>query len=199
MKRRTVKAILCAALMALTLSMTACGGSDDASKGADAAAEEEAAPETEAPEEEAAPETEAPEEEAAPANEEAEAPEEEAAPEEGAESAGGETLEDYLNSTPGAMEAIEAEIAGAGDESMTVEAEVKGNDFTFNFTIVDASMITDDVSEKLETGLDATASIFEEMAGQMDEEMGQEGTVTIVIRYLDPDGNVLAERNFKAQ
>ena len=72
MKRRAVKAILCAALMALTLSMTACGGSDDAAKGADTAAEEEAeapAPEEEKEEEAAeepeaeAPEAEEPEEE----------------------------------------------------------------------------------------------------------------------------------------
>lgn len=179
MKRRTVKAILCAALMALTLSMTACGGSDDASKDAEVTAEEEA------PEEEE--------------KEEAEAPEEEAPEEEEAESAGGQTLEEYLDSTPGAKEAIEEQIAGAEDESMTVTAEVKGNDFIFNFTITDESMITDEVSAQLETGLEATASIFEQMAGQMDEVIEQEGVVAIVIRYLDPDGNILAEGSFKAQ
>ena len=42
MKRRTVKALVCATLMAMSLSMTACGGSDDAAKGADAATEEAA-------------------------------------------------------------------------------------------------------------------------------------------------------------
>lgn len=184
MKRRAVKAILCAALMALTLSMTACGGSDDAAKGADTAAEEEA--EAPAPEEEK-------EEEAA------EAPEAEEPEEEEEAEATGDTLEDYLNSTPGAMEAIEEQIAGAGEEGLSVKAEVKGNDFTFNFTVEDASLLTDDAPAQLEAGLDATASIFEQMAGQMDEVIGQKGTVQFVIRYLDPDGNVLAERGFKAQ
>lgn len=74
MKRRTVKTLFCAALMALTLSMTACGGSDDAAASADAATEEAATEEAPAAEEEA------PTEEAAPEGEEA--PAEEAAPEE---------------------------------------------------------------------------------------------------------------------
>ena len=189
MKRRAVKAILCAALMALTLSMTACGGSDDAAKGADTAAEEEA--EAPAPEEE--------KEEEAAEEPEAEAPEAEEPEEEEEAEATGDTLEDYLNSTPGAMEAIEEQIAGAGEEGLSVKAEVKGNDFTFNFNVEDASLLTDDAPAQLEAGLDATASIFEQMAGQMDEVIGQKGTVQFVIRYLDPDGNVLAERGFKAQ
>lgn len=138
MKTRAVKSVLCAALMALTLTMTACGSPDN--------------------------------------------------------------LEDYLNSTAGAMEAVEEEIAGASQDGMSVTADVKGNDFTFNFTIEDASLITDGVSEQLDAGLEATASIFEEMAGQMDTEAGLDsGSVQIIIRYLDPDGNVLAERGFKAQ
>lgn len=49
MKRRTVKALVCATLMAISLSATACGGSDDAAKSADAATEEAAPAEEEAP------------------------------------------------------------------------------------------------------------------------------------------------------
>lgn len=171
MKRRAVKSVLCAALMALTLSMTACGGSDDAAK--DAATEEQ--------------------EEAS--EEEAEEPEEEKAAE-----ATANTLEEYLNSTDGAMEAVEEQIAGSNGDGMSVSGEVKGNDFTFNFTIEDASLITDDTAAQLEAGLDATASVFEEMAGQMDDEVGLDrGSIQVVIKYCDPDGNVLAERGFKAQ
>ena len=47
MKRKTVKTILCAALLTIAMSATACGGSDDAAKSADTAAEtpvEEEAP-----------------------------------------------------------------------------------------------------------------------------------------------------------
>ena len=138
MKRRTMKSVLCAALMVLTMSMTACGGADD--------------------------------------------------------------LEDYLNSTDGAMEAVEEEIAGASQDGMSGSSEVKGYDFTFNFTIVDASLVTDDTTAQLEAGFDATASLFQEMAGQMDDEAGlDKGSVQIIIKYLDPDGKVLAERGFKAQ
>ncbi len=138
MKRRTMKSVLCAALMVLTMSMTACGGADN--------------------------------------------------------------LEDYLNSTDGAMEAVEEEIAGASQDGMSVSAEVKGNDFTFNFTIEDASLVTDDTTAQLEAGFDATASLFQEMAGQMDDEAClDKGSVQIIIKYLDPDGKVLAERGFKAQ
>lgn len=191
MKRKAVKAILCAALMALTLSMTACGGSDDASKGTDAATEEEA----EAPEEEKEePKAEEPEAEEPEAEEpEAEEPEEEET------NASGQTLEEYLNSTPGAMEAVEAQIAGASGDGLSVTSEIKENDFIFNFTIEDASLVTDDAAVQLEAGLDATESVFEQMAAQMDEAIEQEGAVQIVIKYLDPDGNVLAERGFKAQ
>lgn len=192
MKRKAVKAILCAALMALTLSMTACGGSDDANS-ADVATEEET-------KEEEKEEVEEPKEEEKEAEEpKAEEPEEVEEPEEEESTAGGETLEDYLNSTPGAKEAIEEQIAGASQEGMSVTAEVKGNDFIFNFTIEDESVLTDDAPTQLEAGLEATASIFEQMAGQMDEVIEQEGVVQIVIKYLDPDGNVLAERGFKAQ
>ena len=194
MKRRAVKSVLCAALMALTLSMTACGGSDDAAKDAATEEQEEASEEeAEKPEEEAPEEAEKSEEEAP--EEEAEEPEEEKAAE-----ATANTLEDYLNSTDGAMEAVEEQIAGSNGDGMSVSGEVKGNDFTFNFTIEDASLITDDTAAQLEAGLDATASVFEEMAGQMDDEVGLDrGSIQVVIKYCDPDGNVLAERGFKAQ
>ena len=48
MKRKTVKTILCAALLTLAMSATACGGSDDGTKNADAAVAE-APVEAEAP------------------------------------------------------------------------------------------------------------------------------------------------------
>ncbi len=186
MKRKAVKAILCAALMALTLSMTACGGSDDAAKGADAATEEEA---KEPEEEKEEPKAEEPAEEP---EVEAEEPEEET-------EASGETLEDYLKSTPGVMEAIEEQVGGSGADGLSVTAEVKGNDFTFNFTIEDASLITDETVALLESELDANASYFEETVAQMDEVIEQEGAVQFIIKYLDPDGKVLVEKAYKAQ
>lgn len=176
MKRKTLKALFCAALMALTLSMTACGGSD-AGKGADAATEEETA-----------------EKEEEPAKEEEAEKEEEPAEE---ESSGEMTLEEYLAATPGAEDELKNELAGAGDETMSAEAEVKGNDFILSFIIKDESLVTDDLGSQLDVGLEAAASVFETAAAQFDELIEQKGAVTLVIKYIDPDGNVVAERNFK--
>ena len=60
MKRKSLKLIACAAVMAMTLSVTACGGSDDAAPAAETEAEAEDTTEAEAePEAEEAPEAEA--------------------------------------------------------------------------------------------------------------------------------------------
>ena len=52
MKRRSLKFIACAAIMAMSLSVTACGGSDDAAPAAETEAADDAA-ETETPAEDA--------------------------------------------------------------------------------------------------------------------------------------------------
>lgn len=201
MKRRTVKALVCTALMALSLSVTACGGSGDAASGADAATEEAAPAEEETPAEEAAPaEEETPAEEAAPAEEETpaeEAPAEEETPD--AEAGSGETLEDYMNAVPDAKKQIEDEIASAEQQGMSVAVDIKGNDMIFTYTYEDASQITDDTPAQLDAVTEAMGSVYEMMAEQMDQAMGVEKTVSIVVRYLDPDGNVLSESSFKAQ
>lgn len=186
MKRRTVKALVCATLMALSLSMTACGGSDDAAKGADAATEE-AAP---AAEEEAPAEEETPAAEEAPAEEEAPA----------ADAGSGMTLEDYMNSTPDQKKQFEEEMAASAQDGISIAVDVKGNDFTYIYTFEDESLITDEVKSNLKTGLEATASVFAMMAEQMDEAIGADkGTVTIIVKYQDASGNVLEEGSFHAE
>lgn len=181
MKRRTVKALVCATLMAMSLSMTACGGSDDAAKGADAATEE-AAP---AAEEEASAEEETPAaEEEAPA----------------ADAGSGMTLEDYMNSTPDQKKQFEEEMAASAQDGISIAVDVKGNDFTYIYTFEDESLITDEVKSNLKTGLEATASVFAMMAEQMDEAIGADkGTVTIIVKYQDASGNVLEEGSFHAE
>lgn len=109
------------------------------------------------------------------------------------------TLEDYMKESPEARQELEAEMEAASGDQMDVTAEVKENDFIFSFTIKDESILTDDIGSILEAGLDATSSIFSEAAAALDKEMGKEGVATVVIKYLDPDGNVLAERSFKAE
>ena len=198
MKRRTVKALVCATLMAMSLSMTACGG-DDAAKGADAATEEAAPAEEEAPVEEETPEEEAPAEEETP--EEAPAEEETPAAEEevpALEPGSGKTLEDYLNEVPEQKQQLEESIAAQAEEGVSIAVDVKGNEFTYIYTIEDASAITDEMKENIKNGLETTASVFEMMAESLDKAVGEPGAVTLVVRYQDADGNDVEERSFNA-
>lgn len=190
MKRRSLKFIACAAIMAMTLSVTACGGSDDAAPAAgteetaDTGAEAEAEPEAE-PEAEAETESE---------------PEAEAETEtEGDTAAAGDTLESLLND-PAAKEQYEAAFAAMAQEGMSVAVETKGNELTVIIKIEDSSMVADGMGEALETALDQQASTFATMAGQLDTAVGGDaGTCTVIMRYLDPDDNVLAEKSFQAE
>lgn len=193
MKRRTLKFIACAAIMAMTLSVTACGGSDDAAP----AAETEAAPEAEAETEtEAEPEAET--ETETEAEPEAEAAEDESAD---AAAATGETVESLLKD-PAAKAQYEEAFASYEEQGMSVDVDAKGNDLIMSLTIKDASLITDEAVAQLQAALDddAMASIFSGLAGALDESVGGEkGTCTYAVRYLDPDGKVLAEKTFKAE
>lgn len=176
MKRKTVKSLLCAALMALTLSATACGGSDDGAKSANAETATEA-----------------------PAAEEAsvEAEEEEAPAEE--KSSGQKTLEEYLKEDPTAEQQLK-EQAAQGNDQMDMAIEVKGNEFLCIATYKDSVELPDDVSDQLSEGMDAMGGAFSAIAGALDEGIGAEkGTVSYGIRYCAPDGTVLAEASFRAE
>lgn len=194
MKRRTLKLVACAAITALTLSVTACGGDD--AKTTDAPAVEEA--EETAPEaEDAAPEAEA---EAEKDVEEAEAEVEEAEEEVESESAStGEytTLEDYYND-PSVKSVLDSMFASIAEEGMSADLEVKGNEFTVIIKIEDSSMIVDGLGEALDAALESQADTFKEQVKQFDEVVEQEGACTVIMRYTDPDDNVLAEKAFTA-
>lgn len=194
MKRRTLKLVACAAITALTLSVTACGGDD--AKTTDAPAVEEA--EETAPEaEDTAPEAEA---EAEKDVEEAEAEVEEAEEEVESESAStGEytTLEDYYND-PSVKSVLDSMFASIAEEGMSADLEVKGNEFTVIIKIEDSSMIVDGLGEALDAALESQADTFKEQVKQFDEVVEQEGACTVIMRYTDPDDNVLAEKAFTA-
>lgn len=194
MKLKTLKMIACAAIAALTLSVTACGGSDDAAKTADSAEvevednaedEAEAAPEVE-DEEEAAPEVEDEIEAALEAEDEADT------------TAAGTTLEDYF-SDPTVMSLMEQQYAALSEQGMEASIDVKGNDFTVIIKITDGSMIDDTTGDQLSAGMDAMESQLVDSAKQFDEAVGEEGACTVTMRYLDPDGNVLAEKTCSAK
>lgn len=179
MKRRSLKFIACAAIMAMTLSVTACGGSDNEAP----AAETEEAADTAA---EAETET------------EAEAEPEAEAETEGDTAAAGDTLES-MYADPATKAELEAAFAAIAPDGMSVGLETKGNEMTVIIKIEDSSMIVDGMVEELEAKLDQQASQCEAMAGQLDEAIGVTGECTVIMRYLDPDDNVLAEKSFKAQ
>ena len=181
MKRRTVKTLVCATLMAISLSATACGGSDDAAKGADAATEDAAPVEEEAPEAEE--ETSA--EEEAPAEE---------------ESSAQKTLEDFMKEDPTAEQQLQEQAAAQGNDQMDMAIEIKGNDVVCVATFKDTVELPEDAADTLNAGMEQLGSAFSGLAGTLDTMIGAEkGTVSYGIRYCDASGNVLAEATFRAE
>lgn len=183
MKRRTVKSVVCAALMVMALSVTACGGDEAAENAETAPVAEEAPAEEEAPAAE-----EAPAEEEAPAAEETPAEEEAGA---------GETLEDYLKGDAESAKQLEEQAQSMSNENMDVEIEVNGNDLVYVATIKAEIEDADAMVETLNASVGPT---FSALAGVMDEVVGGEkGTVSFGIRYCAPDGSVLGEASFRAE
>ncbi len=201
MKRRSLKFIACAAIMAMSLSVTACGGSDDAAPAAETEAADDAA-ETETPAEDATGDDAAEAETETEAEDEAE-PETEETEDEGADTAAatGETVESLLND-PAVKAQYEEAFAEYEEQGMTVSVSAKGNELMMSLTFKDASQVTDEVGEQLQAALDddAMASVFSGLAGALDSSVGGEaGTCTYSVSYLDPDGNVLAEKSYTAK
>lgn len=201
MKRRSLKFIACAAIMAMSLSVTACGGSDDAVPAAETEAADDAA-ETETPAEDATGDDAAEAETETEAEDEAE-PETEETEDEGADTAAatGETVESLLND-PAVKAQYEEAFAEYEEQGMTVSVSAKGNELMMSLTFKDASQVTDEVGEQLQAALDddAMASVFSGLAGALDSSVGGEaGTCTYSVSYLDPDGNVLAEKSYTAK
>ncbi|MDE6738660.1 MAG: DUF4854 domain-containing protein [Lachnospiraceae bacterium] len=197
MKIRTVKLVACAAIMALTLSMTACGGDAAETTGTEtevADTDDSAEVEPEA-EEETEPET---EESADDADTEAEVGDE-ADTDDADDAAAGDytTLEDYYND-PTVKSALESAFDAMAGDGMSAACEVSGNEFTVIIKIEDSSMIVDGMGEALSAALDAQADTFKAQVKQFDDVIGQDGACTVVMRYTDPDDNVLAEKAFTA-
>ena len=202
MKRRTLKSIACAAVMALALSVTACGGSDDAANTNDDANVEENAEDAGDAGQDAAADTED-------TTADTGADTGDAAADTGAEteadaSADGAegtyaTLEDYYND-PAVKSVLDASFVGMSQEGMTLSVEAKENVLTMTCKFEDSSVVVDGIGDTLSAGLDANAAQFEQIAASFDEAVGgAAGTCTFAVRYTDPDDNVLAEKEFKAQ
>ena len=197
MKRRTLKFIACAAVMALTLSVTACGGGSDDSKSTPAVEDTNTQADVSAPEADEEKEEEvnkAEEEETE--TPEAEEPETEEEEEEEA-SADFETLEELFND-PDLQEMYDSLLDAMSEEGISLSYEVSGNDFIMIFTITDSSLATDEMAEALTDALETQGDQFKTQASQFDSLLEGKGTCTVTIRYTDPDGKVMAEKTFTA-
>lgn len=199
MKRRTLKFAACAAIMALTLSVTACGKDDAAETTGTTATEDVAETETEddvdvETDVEDDTETEAPEEDDADVEAEADVEDDADAD---ADAGDYTTLEDYYND-PAVQDALKSAFAALADEGMSADCDVKGNEFTVIIKIEDSSMIVDGLADALDAALDAQGDTFKAQVKQFDDVIGQDGACTVVMRYTDPDDNVLAEKSFTA-
>lgn len=202
MKRRTLKFIACAAVMALTLSVTACGGSDNSSNSNTSVAEntkdvkeDVSAPEADEEKEEEVNKAE---------EEETKAPEaeEETEDEAGSESEDGEyfeTLEEAF-ADPEVKAAWDEELGSMDMDGMELSYEVTGNDFIVNYKVLDTVIDNpDDFAEQMEPVMEQLGSIFSLVAEVFDEAIGKEGATTVVVRFLDASDTLLIEHSYKAE
>lgn len=109
-----------------------------------------------------------------------------------------ETLEDYF-ANPTVKSSLDSMIAGMEQEGMSVSLDVSGNEFAVTIQITDASMVNDSTAGALAAALDEQTETYLEQVTQFDGVIGQPGACTVRMRYTDPDGNLLAEKEFKAQ
>ena len=195
MKRRTLKFIACAAVMALTLSVTACGGSDNSSNSNTSVAENT----KDVKEDVSAPEADEEKEEEVNTAEEEETkvPEAEEEEEEESSLADAQTLEDYFTD-PTLKDMYDSMLEAMSEEGISLSYEVSGNDFVMIFTITDSDYLTDEMADGLAEALETQGDQFKTQAAQFDSILEGNGTCTVTIRYTDPDGNVMAEKTFTA-
>lgn len=206
MKRKTLKFFTCAALMAMTLSVTACGSSDKEDKAATEAAGDAADDSADAANdtEDAADAGDAADDSADAADAADDSAESDAADDgadaadSSADAATGTTLEELFKD-PAAKSAFDSLTASIASEGMSASISAVGNEMIMEVKIEDSSLIVDGIAESLNTALDTQADAFKTQVESLDTAVGQKGACAFTVRYLDPDGNVLAERTFKAE
>ena len=194
MKRRFVKVFACMAVTAMMLSVTACGSKEAVAETAEAV-EETATEETEAEVEE---EVEAEAEEVEEATEEVAEEAAEEVAEEAEATTDATTLEDYYND-PTVKAAMDATFASFAEDGMSAAVEMKENTMTATIKIEDESYIVDGIGDMLQAALEENAATFEEQAAEFDEVIGESGACTVIMRYVDPQDNVLAEKAYTAK
>lgn len=116
----------------------------------------------------------------------------------GSKEAGDMTVEDYYND-PEVKAAFEEQIAAAAGQGMSINIEAKGNEFKMIYQYDPDFVLADDAADQLEAALESNAAVFEAQAQVFDTAIGQEGACTVSVQYLDAEGNLIAEKSYKAQ
>ncbi len=196
MKRKTLKLFACAAVMAMALSVTACGGSGKDDKAAGTEAADDAAGTDDAADAAGTDDT----EDATGEVEDAEGATDigDDAAEDNANAAEGGTLEE-LFSDPATKETFDSMVKSMESDGMSASVSAVGNEMIVEVKYEDSSMVTEGMGETLAAALDSQAETFKTQVKTLDDAIGQAGACTYTVRYLDPDGNVLAEKSFKAE
>ena len=201
MKRKTLKFMACAVVMALTLSVTACGGSDDGAKNDTVNVEEDAADSQEE-------ENTEPEVEDTTGAEDTSGTETEDAADTGSDAADEtdagddeyfETLEEAF-ADPEVKAAMDEQFGSMDMDGMEFSYEVKGNDFIAIYKVLDTVIDDpDDFAEQMEPVMDQLGAVFSLIPEAFDEAIGKEGATSVVVRFLDANDTLLIERSYKAQ
>ena len=212
MKKRMLKLFACTAIMAMALSVTACGGTDkedktaeetaagDDADGAEAAGDKDTAgaDDVDADNADAA----GPEDTDGADNADAAGTEDtdgaDNADAADGNAAAGTTLEELFED-PTAKSAFDSMVQAMATDGMSASVSAVGNEMIVEVKYEDSSLITDGISEALDTALDTQADTFKAQVKTLDDTVGQAGACTFTVRYLDPDGNVLTEKSFKAE
>ena len=136
MRRKTLKLFACAAIMAMTLSFTACGGKT-------------------------------------------------------------KTLEELYND-PTVSSVMDSAFGSMAGDGMSVDYKATGNELAIEVKFEDSSITKEAVGEALGEALDQQADTFKQQVKSFDEAVGKDGACTVTVRYLDANGEVMAEKSYKA-
>lgn len=191
MKRRTLKFIACASVMALMLSITACGGSDDgaSTSNTNVADTQDTADVTKSETEDLT----------EPEVEEVAEPEVEDEGEAAGDDESYATLEEAF-SEPEVKAAMEESLAGMDMDGMEISFDVVGNEFIVSYKVLDTVIDDpDDFAAQMEPVMEQLDSVFSMMAEVFDELLEEEGATTVTVRYLDANDTLLVEHSYNAQ
>lgn len=204
MRRKTLKAIACAAAMVLALSVTACGDSDDTSTTTVAPVVETPAQtekKVEVPQVDDNDEAEAEVEDEVGAEDEADVEDDAEAEDEGdaEEEAEYASLEEAF-ADPEVKAEMDDMISSMEEDGMLVSYEVTGNDFVVIYQFTDITVDdVDGLAESMSEAMGQLEDMFVELAEMFDEVLGEEGASTITVRCLDAADSVLFEDTYSAQ